>query len=54
MTRKSQTDSSHKLNYKRLGPDREEEDLLKVPIAVTVVKLLQKLPERILNSHLPG
>ncbi|KAK6627164.1 hypothetical protein RUM44_009641 [Polyplax serrata] len=54
MARKSQIESTHKLNYKSLGPDREEEDLLKVPIAVTVVKLLQKLPERILNAQLPG
>ncbi|KZC04815.1 Small subunit processome component 20 like protein, partial [Dufourea novaeangliae] len=47
-------ETSHKVNKKRLAADNEEEELMRVPIALAFVKLLQKLPERILNSNLPG
>ncbi|XP_072378550.1 small subunit processome component 20 homolog [Diabrotica undecimpunctata] len=47
-------ESSHKVNRKKLGFEREEEDLLRVPISLALVKLLQKLPESILEQNLPG
>ncbi|KAH1010705.1 small subunit processome component 20 homolog [Dendroctonus ponderosae] len=47
-------DSSHKVNRKRTGAEREEEDLSRVPISLAVVKLLQRLPKKILDFHLPG
>ncbi|XP_050316163.1 small subunit processome component 20 homolog [Anthonomus grandis grandis] len=46
-------DSSHKVNRKRTGFEREEEDLAKVPISLAVVKLLQRLPKAILDANLP-
>lgn len=37
------------------GPDQDEEDILKVPLAVAAVKLLQKLPSpQFLEINLPG
>ncbi|CAH0545672.1 unnamed protein product [Brassicogethes aeneus] len=50
----TQHDTSHKVNRKRTGFEREEEDLLKVPISLAVVKLLQRLPKAILDVNLPG
>ncbi|XP_076286265.1 small subunit processome component 20 homolog [Lasioglossum baleicum] len=47
-------ESSHKVNKKKVAADNEEEELMRVPIALAFVKLLQKLPEFILNSNLPG
>ncbi|KAJ8935872.1 hypothetical protein NQ318_019456 [Aromia moschata] len=47
-------DTSHKVNRKRTGFEREEEDLLRVPISLALVKLLQRLPTKILESNLPG
>lgn len=47
-------EGSHKVNRKKTGAEREEEDLVKVPISLAVVKLLQKLPKEILDAHLPG
>lgn len=47
-------EGSHKVNRKKTGAQREEEDLVRVPISLAVVKLLQKLPKQILDSHLPG
>ncbi|RZF48294.1 hypothetical protein LSTR_LSTR010257 [Laodelphax striatellus] len=51
---RSQSDVVHKLNRKQLGPDRDEEDVLRIPIALAVTKLLQKLPEYVLQRNLPG
>lgn len=51
---KTQADHTHKVNMKSLGADREEEEILRIPLAVTVVKLLQKLPNRMLQTQLPG
>ncbi|XP_063986981.1 small subunit processome component 20 homolog [Diachasmimorpha longicaudata] len=45
---------SHKVNRRRTGAEKEEEELMRVPIALALVKLLQKLPERILDKNLPG
>lgn len=50
----TQHDTSHKINRKKTSTEREEEDLLKVPISLAVVKLLQKLPVHMLESNLPG
>ncbi|CAH2002387.1 unnamed protein product [Acanthoscelides obtectus] len=47
-------DTSHKINRKKLGIQREEEDLMKVPISLAVVKLLQRLPVEIMEANLPG
>lgn len=47
-------EGSHKVNRKRTGIEREEEELQKVPISLAVVKLLQKLPVHVLEHNLPG
>ena len=47
-------ENSHKVNRKRTGFEREEEELMRIPVALAVVKLLQKLPEGMLDSNLPG
>ncbi|KOC63433.1 Small subunit processome component 20 like protein [Habropoda laboriosa] len=47
-------ENSHKINKKRVAADNEEEELMRVPIALAFVKLLQKLPEHILEINLPG
>ncbi|XP_015598459.1 small subunit processome component 20 homolog [Cephus cinctus] len=51
---RTQHESSHKVNRRKTGADREEEELMRVPIALAVVKLLQKLPEGMLDNNLPG
>lgn len=50
----TQHDNSHKVNRKKTGFEREEEDLLRVPISLAVVKLLQRLPKQIMEINLPG
>lgn len=50
----TQHDTSHKINRKRTAAEREEEDLLKVPISLALVKLLQKLPSAVMETNLPG
>lgn len=47
-------DTLHKLNRRQTGPDQDEEDVLRVPVALASVKLLQKLPQHVLDQHLPG
>ncbi|EFA12725.1 small subunit processome component 20 homolog [Tribolium castaneum] len=47
-------DTSHKVNRKKTSAEREEEDLLRVPISLALVKLLQRLPKAILEANLPG
>ncbi|XP_031840626.2 small subunit processome component 20 homolog [Nomia melanderi] len=51
---KTSFESSHKINKKKVAADNEEEELMRVPIALAFVKLLQKLPEHVLNTNLPG
>lgn len=51
---RTQHDNSHKINRRRTGAEREEEELTRVPIALAMVKLLHKLPEGILDRNLPG
>lgn len=47
-------EGSHKLNRRHTSMARLEEDMLRVPIALALVKLLQKLPGDILKHQLPG
>lgn len=47
-------EGSHKVNRKKTGIEREEEDLVRVPLSLAVVKLLQRLPVGILEANLPG
>lgn len=47
-------ESFHKLNKKKRRSEREEEEILRVPIALAMVKLLQKLPDGMLDHSLPG
>ncbi|XP_044013798.1 small subunit processome component 20 homolog [Aphidius gifuensis] len=55
----SRTDheKSHKVNRRSTGSDKEEQELMRVPISLAMVKLLQKLPGNILDNknynHLP-
>jgi len=51
---KTRQDSNHKINKKRIASEIEEDDLLRVPIALALVKLLQKMPENLLDTNLPG
>lgn len=51
---RSLTDKFHKSNKKNAGPDRDEEDILRIPLALTITQLLQKLPEKLLRANIPG
>ncbi|XP_029678623.1 small subunit processome component 20 homolog [Formica exsecta] len=51
---RTRQDSSHKINKKKLASETEEDDLLRVPIAVALVKLLQRMPGSLLDANLPG
>lgn len=50
ITALSTYESFHKINKKKRRSEREEEEILRVPIALAVVKLLQKLPTGILGT----
>ncbi|XP_068083874.1 small subunit processome component 20 homolog [Anabrus simplex] len=54
IAQRSQADSLHKVNRKLFGPDKDEEDILRIPIALAAVKLLQRLPAHMLKQNLPG
>ncbi|KAJ2937884.1 hypothetical protein O0L34_g18707 [Tuta absoluta] len=47
-------EGSHKVNRRHTSIERQEEDMLRVPIALALVKLLQRLPGDILRHQLPG
>ena len=47
-------EASHKANKKKASTDQEEEELMRVPIGLAMVKLLQKLPHDLLDSNLRG
>ncbi|CAH2234809.1 jg13226 [Pararge aegeria aegeria] len=47
-------EGSHKINRRHTSMARLEEDMLRVPIALALVKLLQRLPGDILKHQLPG
>ncbi|XP_011686919.1 PREDICTED: small subunit processome component 20 homolog isoform X2 [Wasmannia auropunctata] len=51
---RTRQESSHKVNKKKIASETEEDDLLRVPIALALVKLLQKMPENLLDANLPG
>lgn len=50
ITALSTYESFHKINKKKRRSEREEEEILRVPIALAVVKLLQKLPTGLLGK----
>lgn len=43
-------ESFHKINKKKRRSEREEEEILRVPISLAMVKLLQKLPKKMLGK----
>lgn len=50
----SESDRSHKINRKQAEYDKEEMEMLKIPVALAVVKLLKKLPANMLEENLQG
>ncbi|XP_018794678.1 PREDICTED: small subunit processome component 20 homolog [Bactrocera latifrons] len=54
ITEQSSYDNKHKVNRKRFSAEREEEEILRVPIALALVKLMQKLPKELMEASLPG
>lgn len=50
----SESDRSHKMNKKQVEYDKEEMEMLKIPVALAVVKLLKKLPENMLKENVQG
>jgi U3 small nucleolar RNA-associated protein 20 len=54
MAQLTQEEMSHKVNRKQTASDKEEEGILRVPIALAAVKLLQQLPSHMLDQNLPG
>lgn len=50
----SESDRSHKMNKKQAEYDKEEMEMLKIPVALAVVKLLKKLPENMLEENIQG
>ncbi|KYM75651.1 Small subunit processome component 20 like protein [Atta colombica] len=51
---RTRQESNHKINKKKFASEMEEDDLLRVPIALALVKLLQKMPENLLDANLSG
>lgn len=54
ITQMTSHEGSHKVNRRKTGAEREEEEILRVPIALALVKMLQKLPNRLLERNLSG
>lgn len=54
LARYSESDRSHKMNKKQVEYDKEEMEMLKIPVALAVVKLLKKLPENMLEENIQG
>ncbi|CAH1392234.1 unnamed protein product [Nezara viridula] len=55
MAHKNVADSYHKVNKKTINFEKDEEDILRAPLAIAIVKLLQKLPSQaLLKRNLPG
>lgn len=50
LSKKSNADDEHKMNKK----DDQEEQILKVPMALALFKLLKNLPIKTFETHLPG
>jgi len=53
MAQLTQEELFHKVNKKHAS-DKEDEGILRVPIALAAVKLLQRLPSHMLDQNLPG
>lgn len=53
MAQLTQEELFHKVNKKHTS-DKEDEGILRVPIALAAVKLLQRLPSHMLDQNLPG
>ena len=53
MAQLTQEELFHKVN-KKYTSDKEDEGILRVPIALAAVKLLQRLPSHMLDQNLPG
>ncbi|XP_014487693.1 PREDICTED: small subunit processome component 20 homolog [Dinoponera quadriceps] len=51
---RTRREDTHKINRRKIASETEEDDLLRVPIALALVKLLQKMPEDLLDANLPG
>lgn len=51
IAKKSKADEEHKINKKS---NYEDEYILRVPLALAILKLLNNLPVRSLETHLPG
>ncbi|XP_058805534.1 small subunit processome component 20 homolog [Phymastichus coffea] len=47
-------EGSHKANKKSVMAEQEEEELMRIPIALAMIKLLQKLPSDMLEANLRG
>jgi U3 small nucleolar RNA-associated protein 20 len=53
MAQLTQEELFHKVNKKHAS-EKEDEGILRVPIALAAVKLLQRLPSHMLDQNLPG
>ena len=59
LTARTIMDGVHRMNKKLVGKiyddkDAEEEEVRRIPVALAAVKLLQRLPENMLATYLPG
>ena len=53
LTKRLSSDDAHKVN-KREDARNDDEQILRVPMALAILKLLNNLPRRTLELHLPG
>ncbi|KAK3603374.1 hypothetical protein CHS0354_025985 [Potamilus streckersoni] len=51
LVQKARSDGEHKLTKSKYA---EDDEILRVPLAIAMVKLLQNLPQKQLEQHLPG
>ncbi|PSN56059.1 hypothetical protein C0J52_11812, partial [Blattella germanica] len=54
MAQLTQSELSHKFSKKQTAAEKEDESILRVPIALAAVKLLQRLPSYMLDQNLRG
>nr|CAD7588809.1 unnamed protein product [Timema genevievae] len=54
IAQRTQAESSHKVNKRQRGFDSDKEDILRIPVALAAVKLLQRLPSAVMEQNLPG
>ncbi|XP_058455453.1 small subunit processome component 20 homolog isoform X2 [Malaya genurostris] len=48
-----ESQGTHKLNERKERYAREKKEMLKIPVAIAIVKLLHKLPEQFIENNLP-